>query len=191
MSDLSSRKLVASYQSGDEQAATEIFDRYVRRLLALARRRIAPRLARRVDADDIVQSAYRSFFVHAREGDFVLPRAGDLWRLLAAITLNKLQRQVERHTAGRRDVGREAQDSAFAAAERATVEPTVDEAMALCEELQAVTQRCAAVEREALEMRLQGHTIEEIAKRLQRSQRTVRRWLEAIRHDLDSRLRGD
>lgn len=49
------------YQAGQSEAATAIFDRYVARLIALARSRIGAKLGRRVDAEDIVQSAYRSF----------------------------------------------------------------------------------------------------------------------------------
>jgi DNA-directed RNA polymerase specialized sigma24 family protein len=78
MVDPTSHELFHRYCAGDSQAATEIFDRYVARLMELARRRISPKLGRRVDPDDVVQSAYRSFFVHARESRFALERAGDL-----------------------------------------------------------------------------------------------------------------
>ena len=41
----------------------------------------------------------------ARAGKFALRRSGDLWRLLASITLHKVYRQARRHTAERRSVG--------------------------------------------------------------------------------------
>ena len=104
MVDQTSKDLLVRYRAGDSRAANEIFDRYLRRLIELARKRISSKVARRIDPEDIVQSAYRSFFVHARDGDFVLQRANDLWRLLAGITLNKLHGQVERHTAQRREI---------------------------------------------------------------------------------------
>ena len=54
--------------TGDEKAADDLFDRFVDRLTALARDRRSPKLARRVDPEDIVQSAFRSFFRNARGG---------------------------------------------------------------------------------------------------------------------------
>ena len=37
----------------------------------------------------------------------MIARSGDLWRLLAAITINKLRKQVERHTADKRSPAHE------------------------------------------------------------------------------------
>ncbi len=109
MGEPSSRELFALYKSGDSKAAGEIYDHYVARLIGLVRKRLSSKLSRRVDPEDIVQSAYRSFFLRARDEQYVLDEAGDLWRLLVGITLNKLYGQVERHTAARRDVAREEQ----------------------------------------------------------------------------------
>jgi len=187
--DNSSIELVRRFRDGHEAAAGEIFDRYVRRLIALTRSRISSKLARRVDPEDVVQSAYRSFFVHAREGDFVFNRAGDLWRLLAAITLHKLHRQVERHTTLRRDVGQEKEtDSDFLPSNQAAPEPTPEEAVAVVEQLGRVMQQTEPQTRRVLEMRLQGHSIEQIAVEIEQSQRTVRRLLEGVRRDLERQL---
>src|SRR5262249_27654834 len=97
-------KLVARWQAGDQQAAAELFHRYAVRLIALASSRLSSRLATRVDPEDLVQSAYRSFFSGAREGQYELQQSGDLWRLLLVITLRKLHDQVRRHTRAKRDV---------------------------------------------------------------------------------------
>jgi len=80
--DRPSDELLRRYREGGESAAAEIFDRYVARLTRLARSRMAARLARRIDPEDVVLSAYRSFFVAARRDRFALRRSGDLWRLL-------------------------------------------------------------------------------------------------------------
>src|SRR5215469_11207745 len=102
-----SEQLLARYQAGDETAAEELFRRYVSRLTVFARARLAPRVARRVDPEDVVLSAYSSFFVRARNGQLSLRRSGDLWRLLVAVTLNKVRHQVARHEAGKRATRRE------------------------------------------------------------------------------------
>src|SRR5205823_5594309 len=102
-----SAELFRCLTRGDEEAATAIFQRYVERLTQLARKRLATKLAARVDPEDIVLSAYRSFFIGAREGKFELRHAGDLWRLLVEVTLHKLYRSAEHHSALRRTVDRE------------------------------------------------------------------------------------
>src|SRR5947209_331345 len=56
------KALIDLWRQGDEDAARKIVDRYIDRLLVLARRRISQRLAPRVDAEDIVQSVFRTFF---------------------------------------------------------------------------------------------------------------------------------
>src|SRR5436305_1291848 len=89
--------LVARWRAGDQQAAAELFRRYADRLIALARSRLSARLARRIDPEDVVQSAYRSFFGDTRAGRYDVGRAGDLWQLLVTITLHKVQLQVKRN----------------------------------------------------------------------------------------------
>src|SRR5262245_54743172 len=88
---LDSQQLLAGVQAGRSQAADQLFNRYVERLVALARSHMSPSLRTREDEEDVVQSVCRSFFTRAREGQYILQRSGDLWRLLAAITLNKVR----------------------------------------------------------------------------------------------------
>src|SRR5271165_5672841 len=99
-----SKLLMARWQSGDSAAADELFRRYADRLAALVRSRLSSKLARRLDPEDVLQSAYRSFFAGARAGRYELKRGGDLWRLLVAITLHKLQDQADYHGAGKRNI---------------------------------------------------------------------------------------
>src|SRR5262245_39684709 len=96
--------LVQRWRGGDQAAAAELFRRYADRLIALARSRMSQRLAQRVDPEDVVQSAYRSFFANTREGRYALDRGGDLWQLLVTITLHKLQHQVRRNNRQKRAV---------------------------------------------------------------------------------------
>jgi len=179
--------LLLGYQAGESDAADLIFRRYVGRMVALARSRMSARLRQRVDPDDIVQSAYRSFFVHARNEEYVLRRAGDLWRLLTSITLHKLYGQAERHTAARRSVAREIQ-SGERLALLASLEPTPVEAAALAEQLHLATAALTDSERVSLIARLQGESVEAISKRLGKAPRTVRRLLSQARDTLEARL---
>jgi RNA polymerase sigma factor (sigma-70 family) len=181
--------LLQQLQGGDKAAAEAIFQRYVERLTRLARSRLSAKLAARVDPEDIIQSAYRSFFMAARQGRFVAERGGDLWRLLVEVVLHKLYRQVEHHTAQRRSVERERQvlDSRGETVGLPDKTPTPAEAAAAVEELEAILQQLSERGRQTLELRLQGYQLEEIAERLGCNERTVRRWLSEARRIMAAR----
>ena len=185
MTDERSGDLLARWRAGDAEAATELFRRYADRLIALARSRLSAKLARRVDPEDVVQSAYRSFFADARDGRFELQRGGDLWRLLVRITLNKLSTQVRRHSRQKRSARQEvtfgSEDSLLGiSAGLLSHEPSPEEAVGLADHLEQIMRRLQPAQRRVLELRLQGHKLEETADQLQRSERTIRRVLEEI-----------
>ena len=101
---LTDRSLMRRFRAGSEEAAAELYVRYAKRLRALARARCAPELAARIDADDIVQSVFRSFFQAARKGYYDVPAGEELWRILLVIALNKIRDARAFHTAAKRDV---------------------------------------------------------------------------------------
>ena len=65
------------------------------------------RFRRLEDPEDVVQSAFRTFFRRNARGEFHFDSSADLWRLLATITRRKILKHVERLGAGKRDPGRE------------------------------------------------------------------------------------
>jgi RNA polymerase sigma factor (sigma-70 family) len=187
----SSAELMERWRGGDQRAAGELVERYTERLLALARSRLSTSLARHIDPEDVLQSAYRSFFVGTRDGRYVLQRSGDLWRLLAAITLHKLHHQVERHTARKRaarPVALDPESSVYGLeVAQLTHEPSPAEAAALADELEQVLRSLEPRQRRMVELRLQGYSLEEIAAVTQRCERTVRRILERVKEQLERR----
>jgi DNA-directed RNA polymerase specialized sigma24 family protein len=192
--DDSSAHLVERWRAGDQQAATALFQRYAEQLLALVRKRLAPSLAPRLDPEDVVQSAYRSFFTGTRNGRFVLERSGDLWHLLAAIAVHKLHHQIAHHTAGKRAVGREtalhADDSVYGVHPEAVARgPTPDEAVAVVDELQTVMRGLLPLHRRMVELYLQGLAAEDIAAATQRTDRMVRLVLAQVKGQLEQRCR--
>jgi RNA polymerase sigma factor (sigma-70 family) len=176
------------FRLGDDQAAEQLFARYVVRLTGLARSRLSPKLAARTDPEDVVMSAYRSFFVGARDGQFSLSRSGDLWRLLVSITLHKLYRQARRHLAGSRSVRSEstADEHMFFAKE-----PPPEEVVGIADELEAVLSVLDPFARRVLELRLQEESLATISAATGRSERTVRRTLNTIGELLSRRLNRD
>ena len=185
MNDLSraeSAELLARYRAGDDAAASELFRRYVERLTSLARVRLSRRLASRVDPEDIVLSAWRSFFAGAQDGRFAVEASGELWPLLVTITLRKVYRNVKHHTAARRSVDAERRhaggiDEGFAPCSQ---EPRPEDAVVLADELEAILQSLQPFERRVLELRLRGESTRSIAADTGRPERTVRRACAAL-----------
>jgi RNA polymerase sigma factor (sigma-70 family) len=191
--DKPSAELLAEWTRGGQSAADELFRRYIGRLTALARGKISRRLGRRLDAEDVALSAYRSFFVRARTGQISLAHSGDLWRLLVGIALNKLHRQVLHHRAGKRSIDREQPpapgvDEGFAPEPFVDRQPTAAEAAVVAEEFERFLSGLTSTERRILELRLRDHSQREIAALLGRSERTVRRVLSDLQRGLERRL---
>ena len=104
--------LMSRLRSGEDAAASEVFARFAGRLVALTRGRFNRLLARKVDPEDVVQSAFKSFFVRHRAGTLDVDNCDGLWNLLALITLRKCADRAEYFLADRRDAAREATGSA-------------------------------------------------------------------------------
>jgi DNA-directed RNA polymerase specialized sigma24 family protein len=182
--------LLDKFRAGDEPAAEALFTRYFERLTALARSRLSSRLAQRADPEDIVLSVYRSFFVKAREGRYVLGRGGDLWRLLSSITCKKLLKRVRHERAARRSVDVEVplDPGNEAGISGRPSNPTPEDALELADELERVFSLLDLFGRRVLELRLQGLQVTKIADDTGRSERSVRRSLAQIRDLLADRL---
>jgi RNA polymerase sigma-70 factor, ECF subfamily len=180
--EVSDRSLVQQLQEGCPEAARQLYERYAQRLRALAWARTPLKLARRLEADDIVQSVFRIFLQRAWNGHYEVPSGEDLWGLLLVITLNKIRSLNDYHLAAKRDARQTTSmtdDSGFAQAsmqrdnsERLFLNLCIQEAMdTLPQEFKSV-----------VELRLAGHEVAEIAQVMGRSKRTVERSLqEAIR----------
>jgi len=195
MDDEGSGELVARWQKGDQQAATDLFRRYADRLIALARSRLPAKVHQRVDAEDVVQSVYRSFFAGAKEGRYDLQRGGQLWRLLVTITLHKVYRQVTRNTRDKRAVGREKniEDAEGLLAVPLSLlarEPSPLEVITLTDEIEQIMRGLKPHYRRMLELRLQGYNVFEIADETKSGERTVRRVLDQVKQHLEQRRAG-
>jgi RNA polymerase sigma-70 factor (ECF subfamily) len=182
--------LLGRWQQGDQQAAAELFRSYATRLAALVRKRMTGKFAQRVDPEDIVQSACRSFFVSAKAGRFDVQNGGDLWRLLVAITLHKVYRRVQQGKTAKRDLSREqnfGSEDSLQGLQRDLFgrDPSPEEAAAVADQLVELMQRLEPIERRVLEFRLQGCTAEEIAAEVGCSVRTVRYALSEIKRQLE------
>ena len=106
-SDDSFADLVVRLRAGAPDAAGEIFRRFARRLIGLARLHLDARLRQKIDPEDVMQSALKSFFIRHAGGAFDLDSWDSLWSLLTVITLRKCGHKLEHFQAACRDVRRE------------------------------------------------------------------------------------
>jgi RNA polymerase sigma-70 factor (ECF subfamily) len=177
-------------QGGSEDAAVELYRRYAKRLLSLARARVGGDLAARLDAEDIVQSVFGSFFRGAQQGYYEVPSGEDLWRLFLVIALNKIRAKGAYHRAAKRAVGATAAyDDPEASPERLVDEGATPEALQLT--IDEALDRLPEGHRQAVGLRTEGYEVAEIAARTGRSKRTVERLLQEARQKLAFLLEGE
>jgi RNA polymerase sigma factor (sigma-70 family) len=173
-----------------DAAARQIWDRYFRDLLALARNNLDKRIRLRTDEEDVAQSMFKSFCLRQQRGEFDLAGRDELWKLLVTITLRKARNAANAQRREKRDVGRERTLSAgddadsplWALEQMETAGPSPAEAVVLNEALERRLQSLADPElREIALWRLEGYTNAEIAARLDCTERSVERRLARIR----------
>ena len=188
---------MARLRAGENAAAAQVFNRFASRLLALARKQLDPDVLQKVDPEDVVQSVFRSFFVHnvsGRFGDF--GNWDNLWGMLVVLTQWKCGRRMAYFHAACRDVGREVpaeqalDDESCPDVGVFDDEPTPAEAAMLTDTLERLMRCLDGQQREILTLSLQGYAPAEISGRLGCTERTVYRvlervkqWLEAMRYE--------
>ncbi len=184
LSGISDRSLLRRFRGGEEDAATALYLRYAQRLHVLAETKTGTDLATRVDADGIVQSVFRTFFRRVADGQYDVPDGEQLWKLFLVIALNKIRDTASHHRAKKRDVGRtqsiDQRGHAVRQADGTDTEAVAILRMTIDELLEAMPQS----QREIVVLRIEGHEVTEIAKRTQRSLRSVERLLQKFRRDL-------
>ena len=177
------RDLVSDYQAGSESAARDLFDKYCERLMKLAKRRIGQRMASRFDPEDVIQSAFRTFFTRVKNDEFTFEAEDDLFKLLVRLTVRKTLRRIEHHSAAKRNPNLEAAQRTddvepFSLVASHTVTPDME--VALIDEFQDFIGNLPELDRKVIELKIQGYSTVEIAEQVGSYERKVRRVLERI-----------
>lgn len=175
--------LIRDLRAGSQTAARELFDRYCERLMRLARRRIGQQMHGRIDPEDVLQSAFRTFFTRLRNDEFTFAGENDLFKLLVRLTVRKALRQIAFHRAAKRNPAREAvpaDPDHDLLLQVCAHEPPPDVEVALINEFERFVARLSPADRKVLEMKLDGYSTAEIAAAIGSYERKVRRILERI-----------
>ena len=192
-------RVIEQLRGGDSHAAEELFARFADQLRRLVQRRLGWRYRRKFDAEDVVQSVFKSF-IRLQAAERVSFENWDaLWGFLSLIAIRKCGHRVEYLRAACRDVARErsghiaADDLERSRAElRAFArEPTPADAAILAEEIARLLAPLDERERLIATLALKGYSTAEISERIARSERTVRRVLVQIRRQLGHTIDDD
>jgi DNA-directed RNA polymerase specialized sigma24 family protein len=172
-------------QEGDPAAAQQLWERYFQRLVELARQRLraAPR---RQDAEDVALSAFDSFCRGAGHGRF--PELADrdgLWRLLVVITARKAahhRRDARRQKRGGTTAEPPGGDAELSLEQLISREPSPEFAAQAAEECRRLFGLLGDAELEQVALlKMEGHTVEQIAQQLGYAPRTIKRKMRLIR----------
>lgn len=187
-------QLIADLRQGDEDAAQrELWERYFRRLLALARAKLGNAPGGVADEEDVVLSAFDSLFRGVGQERFPeLNDRNNLWSLLAKITARKAINQRKWKLARKRggDLGPGAalplagggDDASRAAIELIDQEIGPDFLVALEEECRRLMDLLPDDRlRQIAQKKLEGYTNAEIAAELGVVERTIERKMGVIR----------
>jgi RNA polymerase sigma-70 factor (ECF subfamily) len=182
----SDRDLMDRIQQGDDDAATQLYDRYATRLKLFADRQMSPGIRRVFEPEDIVQSAFRSLFRGVNAGSYCAPEGRSLWSLLAVIAINKVRRKVTRDRSVLTVTSEVADGDGILAVVDGSLSPEEFESS-----LREAIEVLRPAEQEIVHMRVQGFSVEEIGDRLQRSCRTIERTLQSIRAKLTAAIQDE
>jgi RNA polymerase sigma-70 factor (ECF subfamily) len=185
------QELIQGLRTGDPAIVQEFCEQYGTLLEQLAERHLSEGLRRRVGAEDVVQSAYRTFLRRAQGGEFQLADSEGLWRLLCAITLTKVRELARFHRRQKRGFDQEQPLGVCSAGgtgkhfDPVDPRPSPAEAAEFADQFQQVMASLDEEERRFVDLKLQQCTNLEVAARLGCSERTVRRILKRVQGRLE------
>jgi RNA polymerase sigma factor (sigma-70 family) len=178
------QRMIDGLRKGDSLVARDFYAQYGPVLQRIADRHLPDMVRRRVGAEDVVQSACRTFLRRAEGGEFQLTDDSGLWQLLCAITLSKVRGQARYHLRQKRGLSREQEpdpnSSQVPGQYVAAPGPGPDEAAAFSDQFQRLLEELDEEDRQIVNLKLQEFTNDQVADQLGCSERTVRRTLKRL-----------
>lgn len=176
---------------GSEEAATELWQRYFSKLIALANRKLGPAPRRVTDEEDLALDVFNSLCDGAERGRFErLNDRDDLWKLLVAMTRNKSANQLRSQSALKRGGQKVRGLSIFVDASGDGQgldvflgdDPTPEFLVQIQEEQERLMNLLRDENhRQIAQLRLHGYSVNEVAEKMGISSRSIKRKLALIR----------
>jgi RNA polymerase sigma-70 factor (ECF subfamily) len=180
-------RIVSRLAAATDSVAAAVDGQYRDRLCRLVEREMNRRFRRKEDPEDVVQSAFRSFYRRNAKGEFQIDSSADLWRLLETITRHKILKHVEKLGTAKRDSNREEYPEGDGVAGQG---PTPEEAAIAADLIENALAGLDESYVTVFNLRLQMHTEEEIAAKLNCTRAAVRNKLVRIRGRLERLRQG-
>lgn len=185
-------QLIQQLEAGESRAAKEIWDRFLYRLIGLARKRLQQIPRRAFDEEDVAVSAFNAFFQGVEDHRFQkLEDRDDLWQVLAMLTERKaiglMRHELAEKRGGAMNRGESVFENLIAESSGANgLQGVADPSPHAIDDFtdgvrEMIDSLSDETEREIAMLKLQGFTNKEIAKQIEISLRAVERKLGLIR----------
>ena len=181
--------LIRRAQDGDGEAIREIVEKYENEIRVVIRARLPLRLRSRFDSMDFVQDVWNSFLVGDADGRVAFENSRHLRGYLIGIAENKVNQQFRRRTRTLKyAISREQPLTVRRGPREVTVDlpssdPSPSQTLQADDRFEKLLAGRNGIEKEIVRLRCDGLTQNEIASKVGRDVRTVRRILD----DLHSR----
>jgi RNA polymerase sigma-70 factor (ECF subfamily) len=179
------QSLLERVRQGDGEAARELlihFEPHVRRVV---RRRLPVVMRSKFDSMDFVQSVWGDFFPKLARGEITFDSPQRLAKFLALVAQAKVTNEFRRRFGKKLDIHKEvAMGNALIYVPGETGDPTPSQNLAANERMEAILSGRPELHKRLLELRSQGFTFDEIAEKLDITERTARRILHEVEKDL-------
>ena len=178
-----------------EVFASEVFRSYSIRLLHLANARLGQDVRSKISPEDVVQSAFKSFFRRLKEFRFDNGSTDEIWGLLSIITIRKCKKWGAFYRCEKRAVWRENMDDSRlirqGKVKPTSTDPGPEDALVVEELLGKLLSAFEPRQQEMVLLRIDGCSVEEIASQCQSSCRTVARTISTAKQLLAELLFDD
>jgi len=185
--------LIESAKRGDEAAVAALLGRFEPEIRTMVRVRLPRILRDQLDSMDIVQAIWTSIFTGHPDEVARFADIGQFRGFLAGVARNKVYEEHRRRTRTKKyDLGREQRlyvrkGERDVPREVAASDPTPSEEVQAEDRLDQITRGRSPEEIQIIDLRRQGLTFDEIARRLGISERSVRRVIDSIRERMEAR----
>jgi DNA-directed RNA polymerase specialized sigma24 family protein len=174
---------IGALQGGDPAAAQQLWERYFRRLVGLARKKLQGAPRRGADEEDVALSALDSFCRGAERGRFAqLADRDSLWQVLAVITARKAAHLLRDESRQKRGGAAVVEGDDAGLDQILSREPSPEFAAQVAEEWERLLGLLGDADLRAVALaRLEGRSVEEIAAQVGFAPRSIKRKLKLIR----------
>ncbi|WP_179957537.1 ECF-type sigma factor [Exilibacterium tricleocarpae] len=170
-------------RAGEKEASEYVWKQYYQKLLTIAGQRLTNSSKVMSDEEDVVVSAFKSFFraVHENRAS-ELNSEDDIWRLLITLTARKAIKQLRYESRAKRDSKKQHSNDADIIDNLVCPEPSAEFLMMMADEYRELNARLLDDDMRLIVLRkLEGYSNTEVAQLLNINLRTVQRRLIVVR----------